>query len=129
MIRSPQVTLYSTNLPRSVAFYEGLGFREAFRYPVEGPPIHIELRIDGFNLGIVDIAVASKEHGFDVNLDGHTAELVFWTDDTDGLFDRLVAEGAPMIAEPHDWLDHLRIAWIADPDGNPIQLVEKRNLP
>jgi catechol 2,3-dioxygenase-like lactoylglutathione lyase family enzyme len=127
-IRNPGVTLYSTDLPRAVAFYEGLGFREAFRFPDEGPVVHIELTLDGFTLGIADIAVAAGQHGFDVSLGGHTAELVLWCDDTDGLFARLVGEGAPAIAPPHDWLDDLRIAWIADPDGNPIQLVQRREL-
>jgi hypothetical protein len=42
------------------------------------------------------------------------------------LFERLVDEGAPAIAQPHDWLDDLRVAWIADPDGTPIQLVQRR---
>jgi catechol 2,3-dioxygenase-like lactoylglutathione lyase family enzyme len=120
------VTLYSANLPRTLAFYQELGFREAFRFPAEGPIVHIELVLDGFNLGIADIAIAARQHGFEANLGGHTAELVFWNDDTDALFERLVGEGAPVISAPHDWLDDLRVAWIADPDGNPIQLVHKR---
>lgn len=126
MIRNPQVTIYSQDVPKALAFYQGLGFEEAFRFPDEGPIIHIELLLDGFNLGIADIAVASQQHGFAVNLNGRGMELVFWTDDAEALFTRLVAEGAPVIAEPHDWLDDLRIAWIADPDGNPIQLVSRR---
>jgi catechol 2,3-dioxygenase-like lactoylglutathione lyase family enzyme len=127
MIRSPQITLYATDLARSRAFYEGLGFEEAFRFPSEGEPIHIELLLDGFNLGIAQIDIAARQHGFEPNLGGHTVELVFWNDDTDALFAQLVAGGAPVIAEPHDWLDDaLRRAWIADPDGNPIQLVQKR---
>jgi len=126
MIRRPQITLYSRNLPGVRAFYESLGFRETFRYPDEGPEIHVEFVLDGFILGIVDIAVGAKEHGFDVNLGGHTIELVLWNDDTDALFERLVADGAPVLAEPHDWLGDLRVAWVADPDGNPVQLVQKR---
>jgi catechol 2,3-dioxygenase-like lactoylglutathione lyase family enzyme len=126
MIRNPQVTLYSRDLPTALAFYQGLGFQEAFRFPDDGPIIHIELLLDGFNLGIADIAVAAKQHGFDVNLNGRGMDLVFWTDDADAIFTRLVSGGAPVIAEPHDWLDDLRIAWIADPDGNPIQLVSRR---
>src|SRR5690606_7985952 len=70
MIRRPQITLYSRNLPGVRAFYESLGFRETFRYPDEGPAIHVEFVLDGFILGIVDIAVGAKEHGFDVNLGG-----------------------------------------------------------
>jgi hypothetical protein len=32
--------------------------------------------------------------------------------------------GAPAIKGPHMWLDRLLIAWTADPDGNPIQIVQ-----
>jgi catechol 2,3-dioxygenase-like lactoylglutathione lyase family enzyme len=126
VIRDPAVTLYSTDLPRALAFYAGLGFRETFRFPDEGPIVHIELALEDFTLGIADIAVAAGQHGFAPKLGGNRAELVFWCDDTDGLFDRLVDEGAPVIAAPHDWLDDLRVAWIADPDGTPIQLVQRR---
>jgi glyoxylase I family protein len=32
----------------------------------------------------------------------------------------------PALAAPHVWLDRLLIAWTADPDGNPIQIVPPR---
>jgi len=39
----------------------------------------------------------------------------------------LVATGAPLLSPAHDFLDHnLRAAWIADPDGKPIQLGKAR---
>jgi len=38
----------------------------------------------------------------------------------------LTADGAPSLSEPHDFLSDLRLAWVADPDGNPIQLAQKR---
>jgi hypothetical protein len=55
---SPQINLYSHDVVRLVTFYEGLGFRETFRTPKEGPPDHIELGLDGFTIGI-----ASAEGG------------------------------------------------------------------
>jgi hypothetical protein len=27
---------------------------------------------------------------------------------------------------PHDWLETLRVAWVTDPDGHPVELVQKR---
>jgi glyoxylase I family protein len=26
---------------------------------------------------------------------------------------------------PHRWLERLLIAWVADPDGNPVQIVQR----
>jgi hypothetical protein len=38
-------------------------------------------------------------------------------------FEKLVADGCPPLKAPHVWLDRLLIAWTADPDGHPIQIV------
>ena len=124
--RTPMINLYTRDIARALAFYRGLGFVETFRTPPEGEPDHVELRLDGFTIGIATVAAASADHGLRPNLDGHAIEIVLWTDDTDGAFARLTAAGAPTLSPPHDWLADLRIAWVADPDGNPIQLVQRR---
>ena len=124
MFSAPQITFYSEDLASLRAFYLGLGFEQRFQHPPEGPSIHVELTLDGFNLGIADVESARKDHGLSPNLAGRAAELVLWCDDTDGEYARLTAAGSKSLSEPHDWLGNLRIAWIADPDGNPIQLVQ-----
>jgi predicted enzyme related to lactoylglutathione lyase len=49
------------------------------------------------------------------------------TDDVDAAVSVLVAKGAPLLTPPHDFLDgQLRAAWISDPDGNPMQLVQRK---
>lgn len=126
MFRSPQVNLYSRDLPRALAFYTKLGFIEAFRFPKEGEPEHVEMRLDAFNLGIATVETATADHGLSPNVDGQGMELVLWTDDTDAAFAQLVTEGARVLSEPHDWLDNLRLAWVADPDDNPIQIAQMR---
>src|SRR5512140_339798 len=76
VIRTPQVTLYSRDLPRAVSFYEALGFREAFRYPSEGAPEHVELLLDGFSLGVATVETAVANHGLDPVPGGRGMELV-----------------------------------------------------
>jgi catechol 2,3-dioxygenase-like lactoylglutathione lyase family enzyme len=125
--RAPMINLYSRDLPRAVAFYSDLGFVETFRTPSSGEPAHVELKLDGFTLGIATIAAASEHHGLRPQGDGRWIEIVVWTDDTDSALSALVARGAPLLSPAHDFLDgKLRAAWIADPDGNPIQLVQRR---
>jgi len=34
--------------------------------------------------------------------------------------------GVRALSESHDFLDSLRAAWVADPDGNPVQIVMRR---
>ncbi len=124
MFQSPAINVYSYNLPRLVDFYERLGFKETFRTPKEGAPKHVELTLDGFKLGIAAVEAAIADHGLNPNLGGRPVEIVLWNDDTDQNYARLTASGAKSLSKPHDFLSNLRAAWVADPDGNPIQLVQ-----
>jgi catechol 2,3-dioxygenase-like lactoylglutathione lyase family enzyme len=126
VFRSPAINVYSHDVMRLVSFYEDLGFRETFRTPEEGTPVHVELTLDGFTIGIADVEAASADHGLSPDLGGRPIEILLWTDDTDRDHARLTAEGAPSLSAPHDFLSDLRLAWVADPDGNPIQLAQHR---
>jgi catechol 2,3-dioxygenase-like lactoylglutathione lyase family enzyme len=126
MFRSPAINIYSQDVVRLVSFYEGLGFRETFRTPKDGAPDHVEVVLDGFTIGIASVEAAAADHGLSPELGGRPVEIVLWTDDADRDYARLTADGAPSLSAPHDWLSDLRLAWVADPDGNPIQLAQKR---
>lgn len=124
IFQSPQVILFSEDLPRAVAFYTRLGFVETFRVPTVGEPIHVDLVLDGYRLGIASVASTRDDHGLDPIAAGQRAAVILWTEDTVAAYDELVASGVPALAAPHEWLGRLLIAWIADPDGNPIQIVQ-----
>ncbi len=124
--RNPAINIYSHDVMRLVRFYASLGFRETFRTPDEGTPVHVEIRLDGFTIGIASVDAAIADHGLSPNLGGRPIEIVLWTDNTDRDYARLTAGGAPSVSPPHDFLADLRIAWVADPDGNAIQLVQHR---
>ena len=126
MFSNPAINIYSRDIVRLVSFYEGLGFRETFRTPEDGPPVHVEVTLDGFTIGIADVEAARADHGLSPDLGGRPVEIVLWTDDTDRDYARLIADGAPSLSAPHDFLSDLRLAWVADPDGNPIQLAQHR---
>lgn len=124
LFRSPQVILFSQDVPRAAAFYAGLGFVETFRVPTEGEPIHVDLTMDGYKIGIASVASTRDDHGLDPVPEGQRAAVVLWTDDTAAAFAEFTASGAPALVPPHRWLDRLLIAWTADPDGNPVQIVQ-----
>lgn len=126
MFRDPQVNLYAADVERSVRFYiDAFGFRETFRTPTEGPPAHVEVRLGEFVLGIASFE-AARGHGVAAGAGAPSAELVLWTDDVDAAQEDAVARGAKRLSAPHDF-DILRGAWVADPDGHPIQLVQRRS--
>jgi catechol 2,3-dioxygenase-like lactoylglutathione lyase family enzyme len=124
MFVTRQVIRFSHNLPCAVAFCSSLGFEETFRVPTEGDPIHVDLVLDGYRIGIASVASTRDDHGLDPVPDGQRAAVILWTDDTPAAFAELTANGAPGLVPPHEWLGRLLIAWIADPDGNPIQLFQ-----
>jgi catechol 2,3-dioxygenase-like lactoylglutathione lyase family enzyme len=128
MFATPQVNVYAGDVARTVEFYRALGFEETFRTPPAGDPIHVELVLDGFKVGVASVASAVADHGLDLDptRPGRGMEIALWTDDTDAAVARLAASGAPVLSPPHDWLGTLRVAWVADPDGNPVELVERR---
>ena len=127
----PQVILFSDDLPRIAAFYAGLGFVEVFRTPAQAEPIHLDLELDGYRIGFASGVSTRDDHGLDPITSGQRAAVIVWTEDVPAAWDVLVAGGAPAVAPPYGWLpdrggdDRLLIAWTADPDGNPVQLVQR----
>jgi hypothetical protein len=63
MFRSPLINIYSRDLAKAQSFYASLGFKETFRRPPTGNPIHVQLQLDGFTLGIATIESAQQAHG------------------------------------------------------------------
>ncbi len=124
--RAPMINLYLEGPGPDSAFYAKLGFAETFRTPEVGDPVHIELALDGFTLGIATMEAAREHHGLRPEGKGRWIEIVLWAEDVDAAVERLTAEGAPLLSAPHDFLEGaLRAAWVADPDGKPIQIVQK----
>jgi hypothetical protein len=101
-----------------------MGFVETFRVPTAGEPIHVDLFLDGYKIGIASVASTRADHGLDPIGEGRRAAVVVWTADIAAAFARMTANGSPALAAPHEWLGRLLIAWVADPDGNPVQLAQ-----
>ena len=98
-----------------------LGFTETFRYPREGPPQHVELR-----LGSTTIALSSYDALVDYGLPpatlGTPFELAVRADDVDRATEQLRAAGVPVLREPWDASNGQRVAYVTDPDGNRVHL-------
>ena len=83
---------------RLVRLYEGLGFRETFRTPREETPVHVEVGLDGFTIGIaVDAAIA--DHGLNptsvVGLSRSCSGRTTWTATTRAWLPRALPRSAP----------------------------------
>lgn len=127
MFESPQVNFYVRDVEVAARFYrESFGFTETFRTPEQGPPLHAELRLGEFTLGVATIDSLREVHGITADPGPPRAEVVVWTDDVDRAYADLAARNVRTLSAPHDFAGSLRAAWVADPDGNPVQIVMRR---
>lgn len=125
MFQSPSINIISRDVDRLESFYERLGFHETYRTPKDGAPTHVEVTLEQFTIGISSVEAAISDHGLNPSLNGRPILLVLATDDIDRDYARLIAEGAPSLSPPHTFHPNqydIRTAFVADPDGNPIQL-------
>jgi lactoylglutathione lyase len=126
MFISGLVNLYTRDIEAGMRFYRDLlGFTETFRTPAEGVPEHVELRLNGFTVGLGTVAAAKRVHGVDAAPGSPAMSLAVWTDDIDRACQELVAAGVPVLQPPHASGNNNRSALLRDPDGNLVEIVAK----
>ena len=128
MFADALVNLYTNDIEAGLRFYrDRLGFEETFRTPRDGTPTHVELRLDGFTLGLGTVEAARRVHGVEAAPGSPAMVLVVWTDDVDEAYRELAAAGVPAVQPPHDTGNNNRSALLRDPDGNLVEIVAKRS--
>ena len=114
-----------TEIDRSVAFYNALGFNEIGRLPIrdeavnvfmglpdDGPEPRLELT---YNIGVDSYEIGT---GY-----GHIA---ITTPDLDGALERLAAQGIEPERPPYTVSEGgSRLCFVRDPDGYRIELIER----
>ena len=121
--RTPFTIVYASDVERSARFYEGaFGFERTFRWPLEGELDYAFLRLGDHGLGIGRHAVAGARVVAPAPDAPPRFELCIYTDDVDAAAERLRELGAPELLAPQDMPWHERVAYFADPDGNPIHV-------
>ena len=126
MFDTALVNLYTRDIEAGIRFYRDLlGFAETFRTPTDGTPSHVELRLNGFTVGLGTVEAAREVHGVEAAPGSPAMVLVVWTDDVDQAYRELVAAGVPTVQPPHDAGNNNRNALLRDPDGNLVEIVTK----
>lgn len=102
------------DLPRMLGFYEGLLDGEVrYRFPSEGSPVFVTVRIGSDEIGIA----ASTDVSGDTD---RRVALWIYVDDCDIAVAHLRAAGVTIVDEPADQPWGERIARLLDPDGNEV---------
>lgn len=117
--------LHAGDLQRSLRFYrDELGFTLEYRWPVKGDPeyLYLERESSGLGIGRPD----KSAHGLPVRAGPPaTFTLCVYVSDLDALYARLLEHGVAGRAAPADKPWGERIAFVGDPDGYPILLIQK----
>jgi len=111
------------DIDRSVAFYEALGFEEASRMPIRDEAINVFMGLpgDGARLELTyNFGVDSYELGTGYN------HIAISADDLDATLARLAAQGIEPEKPPYSVREGgSRIAFVRDPDGYRVELIER----
>ncbi|MBM0257767.1 VOC family protein [Micromonospora sp. 4G55] len=111
-----QPIISTPDLARLQAFYERLlGAVEIRRFPDDGQPFFVGLKLGDSQLGLVE----------QPETDLSTPPRILLSvdvDDIDGLLEEVVAAGGRVLGPPNDMPWGQRVAHVRDPDGNMINL-------
>jgi lactoylglutathione lyase len=114
-----------TDVDRSVAFYEALGFEERRRLPIRDEAVNVFMGLpdDGDRLELTH-NFEVPEGGYDVGT-GY-AHIAVTVDDLDGTLARLAGEGIEPERAPYTVRDGgPRLCFVRDPDGYRVELIER----
>ena len=122
MLRSAWPIVYASDISRSLAFYELLGLSPGYRWPPEGEPQFVTLRLGEWAIGLGTGDAPARLHGRPYG-EGLRFELCAYVDDVDAEVARLRDAGVEVLHEPEDKPWGERAGYVVDPDGNPVQLI------
>jgi lactoylglutathione lyase len=114
--------IYTRDVAREVAFYEELlGFEKQYQFPPDGEAGYVSLRRDEADLGIVHESSPQEMFGASLG-DGPRFELFVYVDDVDATVAAMRERRVPILRAPADMPWGERVAYVADPEGNPVSL-------
>ncbi|MGM1063793.1 VOC family protein [Saccharothrix sp. Mg75] len=124
--RSAFPMLVCGDLAAALAFYvDALGFTMTYRFPEDGPPAFVTVELpDGSRIGLGEVAPDGRgaHGGAQRPASGHSFEMCVYHDDVDAAVEDLARLGYRVLQEPADTPWGERVAFVADPDGNPVML-------
>ncbi len=109
------------DLERTLDFYEVLGIREAFRlHHDDGSVMLVYLHISGDRF--IEVFPGGPQPG--QNTPQSFMHICLICDDVRGVVEHLRKNGVDITREPAVGLDGNLQAWVKDPDGNAIELMQ-----
>jgi lactoylglutathione lyase len=113
--------VYASDVERSARFYERLGFEVHVRLPPQGDAGYVGLRRGSYELAVTTIGSPEQLIGVRVG-SGPRFEMFVYVDNVDETLAAFRDGDVQVLKAPEDMFWGERVAWIADPDGNPVAL-------
>jgi lactoylglutathione lyase len=114
------------SLAASLRFYETLlGGERSYQFPSEGDAVFVVLRFGETELGLGLLGSGPALHGQPQRpATGHRIELCLYVSGLEQTVSATSAAGAPVLLQPtaQPWGES--VAYVSDPDGNLVMLVE-----
>ena len=115
-----------TDVDRSTAFYNALGFEEMGRIPIRDEAMNVFMNLPGDG----DMPRLELTHNFGVDSydigDGY-GHIAITADDLDAALERLKQQGIEPEKPPYRVREGgSRLCFVRDPDGYRIELIEKQ---
>jgi lactoylglutathione lyase len=122
-VRSSFPIIYVDDVPAAMRFYRDLlGFEEMYRFPDNAAPGYVALRLDDGKIGLSSAEFPGLHGKPQRPVTGRPFELCLEVADVDGFVRSLVDAGVSVLAEPADQVWGERVAYVEDPDGNPMHI-------
>jgi lactoylglutathione lyase len=115
-----------TDIDRSVAFYEALGFQEMSRLPIRDEAVNVFMGLpeDGAEPRLELTYNFGRDQPYELGTGyGHIA---ITTGDLDGALEALAAQGIDPERPPYTVRDGgSRLCFVRDPDGYRVEIIER----
>ena len=121
--------VFATDVSQAAAFYESLGFIRHVQLPPDGEPGYVGLRRGASELAVVAAEWPAEQYHRPFATNGVLFEMFVYVDDVDATVETLRAGGTSILREPADMPWGERVAYVADPDDNPVALATHPNTP
>ena len=116
--------VYAADVEATAAFYERLGFEMHFRLPDGGEPGYVGMKRGDSELGVTTVESPRLLAGVEPGGGGPRFELFVYVDDVDATVAALRADGMTVLRDAVDMPWGERVAFVADPEGNPVSLAQ-----
>jgi lactoylglutathione lyase len=114
-----------TDIDRSLAFYEALGFQESGRIPIRDEAVNVFMNQPGDG----DMPRLELTHNFGVasyDIGTGYGHIAITTDDIHGTLARLAEQGIEPEKPPYSVREGgPRLAFVKDPDGYRVEILER----